>query len=124
MEQTDLKAETEWVVQELGGGADRNDVIMRLCEARGWSWQRAEQFVTVTEESKRRNIAVQQSPLLIILGIGITIAGVAGLAYGLYEILIVHYVSRGIIAAVIVGFGMTVGGPLGTWRAVMAIFRD
>ncbi len=124
MAQTDHTRETEWVVEQLGRGVNRNDVIMQLCQSCGWSWQQAEMFVAVTEEKKRRSIAAWQSPLLILLGIGITITGLVLLAYGSYEMVIAHYFSRGTIVAVITGLGMVPGGLWGTWRAIVAVFRD
>ncbi len=124
MEQTGRTRETEWVVQELARGANRNDIVMQLCQARGWSWQEADQFVAVTEESQHHRIAARQSPLLVVLGLGTVIVGIVLLAYALYEMVVAHYFSRSTIAALITGLGMVPGGLWGTWRAITAVFRD
>ncbi len=111
---------TDHVVEQLGKGRDRKDVIFELCEKLGWSWPQAETFVAAVEQTDKKQIAQKQLPVLLILGVGILVAGLALFAYGGYRLMLGSLLSRTTIGALVTGFGMTCGGAFGTWKAVMS----
>jgi hypothetical protein len=116
----DQKAATEYVINELGRGRDRKDVIFAVCQQWNCSWSEAENFVALIEGVNRSAIASRQLPLLLILGVGTMIAGAALLGYALFRIANNASIasSRSILAALITGFGMLAGGAWGTWKAI------
>ena len=67
---------TEFVVKELGKHHNRNEIIIALCEQMRLNWHEAELFVQETESQQDRAIAIRQSPVIIILGIGILLVGI------------------------------------------------
>jgi len=66
---------TSFVISELAKHRNRNDLIMALCEKTGSSWDQAQRLVQQVESENRKAIKARQSPLLIIIGVGIVISG-------------------------------------------------
>ena len=120
----DEKAVTRYVIDELGGGRSRNDVILALCQQLGIDWREAERLVVTVESVNRRSIALQQSPFLVIIGVVTLIAGLVIFAYSLYSILVLVRISRGTLAGVATGFAMVVGGAWGSWKAISPLFKS
>ena len=71
----DDQVTTAFVIRELAKHRNRNDIIMSLCQHDQLNWEQAEAFVTQVEQTHRRKIAGGQALLLIIIGLGIIIAG-------------------------------------------------
>jgi len=125
----DQNTATQYVIRELGRHTQRNDIIMRLCEQLKCSWPDAEKFIRYVEQNNRKAITVRQSPLLILIGIGTVIAGLATAGYGLYEL--AHGVLViGVLTAptptpliVLVGLAMIGGGGYGTLREIGSLTR-
>ena len=125
----DQNTATQYVIRELGRHTQRNDIIMRLCEQLKCSWPEAEKFVRHVEQNNRKAIAARQSPLLILIGIGTVLVGLATAAYGLYEL--THGVLViGILTAptptpliVLVGLAMMGGGGYGVLREIGSLTR-
>jgi hypothetical protein len=67
---------TNFVIRELGKNRQRNDIIENLCTAAGISWGDAEKFVQQVEMENKSAIALKQSPLITIIGLGTAILGV------------------------------------------------
>ena len=67
---------TEFVVKELGKHHNRNDIIVTLCEQMKLNWREAELLVQEIESQQGRAIAIRQSPIIIVLGVGILLAGI------------------------------------------------
>lgn len=114
----DQKAVTDFIVDELGRGADRTDVIMALCRQLNISWPDAEKAVVMVENVNRKSIAARQSPFLILIGGATVVVGFALLGYGLYRVALGAYLSRATIGALLTGIAMIAGGGWGTWKAI------
>lgn len=115
----DQQVITEFVVEELGKGRDRRDVIFEMCEKLGWSWPQAENFVVTVEHTAKNKIAQKQLPILLILGVGILIGGIGLFGYGMLRLLNGSVLSTYTYVALATGLGMICGGIFGTWKALM-----
>ncbi len=115
----DQQAITDYVVEELGKGRDRRDIIFALCQKLNWPWPQAENFVVTIEHVDSEQIARKQLPVLLIVGISILIVGIALLVYGSYYFLHGAWLNERVYAAVITGIGMICGGIWGIWKAFM-----
>src|SRR5512139_2220660 len=78
---------TDYVIRELGKHHQRNDIIQRLCEAGEISWKDAEKFVQQVEDENTSKIALRQSPLVTLIGIGSALVGLALMAWVALETL-------------------------------------
>jgi hypothetical protein len=114
----DPKAVNDYIVEELGRGANRNDVIMALCQQLGLSWPEAEKAVVMAENVNRKAIAARQSPFLLLIGIATVIVGCIVLAYGVYRLSLGAFLSRTTIGAILTGIAMIIGGGWGSWKAI------
>ena len=115
----DQQVITDYVVEELGKGRDRRDVIFALCQKLNWSWPQAENFVVTAEYTSKEKIATKQLPILLIVGVGILIGGMALFAYGLFRLVNGAWLSEYTYVALITGLGVICGGAFGTWKALM-----
>ena len=125
----DQNAATQYVIRELGRQTPRNDIILRLCEQLNCSWPDAEKFIRTVEQNNRKAIAKRQSPLLILIGLGTVIVGLAMAGYGLYK-LTQGVLVIGLLTAptptpliVLVGLAMIGGGGYGTLREIGKLTR-
>ena len=125
----DQNAATQYVIHELGRHTPRNDIVMRLCEQLKCSWPDAEKFIRHVEQNNRKAIVARQTPLLILIGLGTVIVGLATAGYGLYEL--AHGVLViGVLTAptptpliVLVGLAMIGGGGYGVLREIGKLTR-
>jgi cytochrome b561 len=119
---------TAFIISELGKQHSRNDIIMALCERMKINWQEAEQLVREVESQNSRAIATRQAPILLILGIGIIIAGLV-VMYSSADYFINYYyfksqyianqkMAQGAIYGLVLGPSMFIGGLVGTWKAL------
>jgi hypothetical protein len=125
----DEQIATAFVTRELAKHRNRNDVIMALCQHDQLSWSQAEAFVSQVEQTHRRKIAGGQAPVLILIGLGIVIAG---------TYLIIRYVTATLNGAIIfqwplpipylgnvtrigAGVGMVIAGLFGILKAIWDI---
>lgn len=67
----------EFIVSELGKHRHRRDVIADLCVRHNLDWKQAEALVRQVEIYDAQRVARKQSPLLIILGVGVILVGLA-----------------------------------------------
>ena len=65
----------DYVIKELGGHGDQNELIRQVCERGGMSWQQAEAFVLRVAAEHEHLIARRRSPLLLTLGVLTLIGG-------------------------------------------------
>ena len=122
---------TEFVVRELGKHRSRDDIIQALCEQGGFDWYRAKEFVQRVESEHGSRIAVRQSPLLIIIGLGTLLAGLALSAWVTWETLrgtIIFFFSMpipylGNAVYFITGLGMIAGSIAGMWKTIEGIWN-
>ncbi len=135
----DKEKATEFVVKELGKHHNRNDIIVTLCEQMKLNWREAELFVQEIESQQARAISIRQSPIVIILGVGILLVGIwttfdnsfyfmnfflskhdAFTVEGALELRTV-YVR---IGALLTGLAMTTGGLIGSWQFFSKLFNS
>lgn len=67
----------DFIVNELGKHRHRRDVIADVCVRYNLNWKQAEELVAKVEIYDGQRVARRQSPLLIILGAGVILAGLA-----------------------------------------------
>lgn len=85
-------AETELeriIVTRLGNNADRNDLILELCESRGLTWPEAEAIVQRVEADYQHQIAGRQFPLLFLIALLIFLGGLALVIYDVYVLIMI-----------------------------------
>lgn len=122
---------TEFVVRELGKHRSRDEIIRTLCEQAGFDWKRAQQFVRQVETEQGSRIALRQSPLIVILGLGTLLAGIVITLWVTLETLsgtIIFLLSMpipylGNFVYFTTGLGMIAGGFLGLWRTIKALWN-
>jgi hypothetical protein len=122
---------TAFIIKQLSKPVDRKEIIRRVCEKGGLHWKQAEQLVILIEARYHRAAATRQTPLLLFLSIGALLLGIGLLAYNLD--LLFAFFQQQILGETVnlhdshfielfSGFGMTVTGMIGLWKALGAIF--
>lgn len=84
MSRMDKEKARAFIIEELGKNQNRNDILLILCRELNIEWKQAEQLVHEVEAFDGQQIARRQSPLLIILGLGVIIGGLALTSYGIW----------------------------------------
>ena len=127
-----------WVIRRLGNNADRDDVILELCQSEGMTWPQAEAFVEWVEEAYAARIHRRKSPWLLVLSAGALILGLvqSGSAYfmlfdplikNLHQPLTLPLLAQSALAVplfipqVIAGSGLAVGGLIGLIRTLQTM---
>ncbi len=72
----DDSAITDYIVYQLGRHVSRNDLIFDLCQRTGRPWDQISTLVSSVEQQHESRIVWQQSPIFLVIAIGILIAGV------------------------------------------------
>jgi hypothetical protein len=80
----DDSAVTDYIVYKLGKHVSRNDIIFDLCQRTGKSWDQVSALVASVEQQHESRIARQQSPLYLIIAIGVFIVGLYLACSGLF----------------------------------------
>jgi hypothetical protein len=126
---------TRFIIKELGKHHDRKEIIHKVCERGELNWKEAEQLIVLIEAQHKRAIAGRQTPLLLFLSIGTLLLGIGLLAFNL-QVLSAFFQKDVLgqalslqsscyrIGGLISGFGMTMGGMIGLWKAFGAIFPE
>jgi hypothetical protein len=122
---------TTFIIKELGKPIERKKIIQRVCQKGGLNWKEAERLVILIEARHNRTTATRHTPVLLLLSIGALFLGIGVLAYDL-EILLTFFqkivlgqtlsLNGNHSTELLSGFGMTVGGMLGLWKALGFIF--
>jgi hypothetical protein len=130
---------TEFVIRELGKHHNRNEIITALCEQMGLNWREAGQFVQEIESQHGRAIAARQSPIIIILGIGLLIAGIGITCYNSIFFLNFFQSRHDVLSvdnalemraayyragSLVVGISMIVGGIVGSWETISKLLKE
>ena len=129
---------TEFVIRELGKHHNRNEIITALCEQMGLNWQEAGKLVQEIESQHGRAIAARQSPIVIVLGIGLLIVGIGLTCYesmffmnffqsrhdvlsvdNALEIRSVYYQAGSLLT----GISMIIGGIVGSWEVISKLLK-
>lgn len=135
----DRKTAEEFVVKELGKHHSRNEIIVALCEATSLGWKEAELFVQEVEARNSREISARQSPLIIALGLGLILAGLALTYYSasfFYDYFLSPHTGltvenalsiRTVIyrtVSLITGVSMIIGGLMGSWKSLAGMLNE
>ena len=122
---------TDFIIQELCKPIERKEVIRRVCKKSGLNWKEAERLVTLLAARYYRTAATSRTPILLLLSIGTLFLGIGLLAYNL-EFLLAFFQKDGLTQTLILngshslellsGFGITLIGMLGLWKALGYIF--
>jgi hypothetical protein len=126
---------TAFIIKEISKHRDRIDLIQKVCERGGLNWKQAEQLIILTEAKYKRAIVIPPTPWLLFLSIGILILGIGLLGFNLHILL--TFFQKEVFAQILnlqsgsyrfvgvfTGFGMTVGGLIGLWKAFGLIFPE
>jgi hypothetical protein len=128
----DRKQARRFVIEELGKHASRDDVLAVVSRALDINWQQAEDLVREIEQSSAREIAIRQSPILIVIGVGVIAGGLALITYGIWyfidllqmssmqQILYSQFIVD-IAGSMVLGLGMITGGIIGFRKVLSAI---
>lgn len=71
----DDKILTEYIVEQLGKHASRDNLIFDICKGTGMDWTQVSNLVAQVEETHKKKIAWKQSPLLFVIAIGVLVGG-------------------------------------------------
>ncbi len=121
---------TDFVIHELGKHRQRNDIVQRLCETSGINWKEAEKFVQQVEAENTSTIALRQSPLVTLVGIGTAIGGLGLMAWIVWEtlqgaVITLFYVPYlGNLSYFFTGLAMMVAGIWGMWETILKIWNS
>src|SRR5574341_1182829 len=126
----DQDAATAFIISELGKQRSRNDIIQTLCERSNITWSEAERLVQQVEAQHGRDIAVRQSPILFLFGVGTIVVGIGLVCYSSFYF--VNFAQRDtlqelislrgayfMIGAFLTGLAMIAGGIAGLWKTYM-----
>ena len=135
----DQETAAEFVIKELGKHHSRNEIIVALCENMEINWPEAEQFLREIEQEHGREITARQSPLIIVLGLGLLIVGLGLTCYNSFffydffqsqhtgftvdnalEMRAVFYRTVSLVA----GIAMIVGGIMGSWKSIASLLKE
>lgn len=125
----------EWIIDQLSGGRDPDDLIPAVCEVTGKSWKEASALVYATQDHRGDEILRRQSPLLTMVAFFTFLSGVAFLGYAAFILLnllgwvpsewVVEdesaNIPRNFFSMIVMGAGMVMGSLLGL-RDVWAAF--
>lgn len=81
MEQETREALVGHIIKQFGRHKKRDQIVRELCEEQGIPWQDAEELVGEVEASKGKQVARNQAPMLLVLGI----VGLLGGVYLIYR---------------------------------------
>lgn len=84
----DPQTETDinFVVRELSSQVRRDEIKQHMMARRGISWDEAEEFVAFVERTYRQDIALRQTPLLLVLAFASIIGGVGLVLYAIWRL--------------------------------------
>ncbi len=112
------------VVRDLANFRAQNDIVKYVCEATGMRWDEATLYVKMLEERHRPRLSASRKPLLLALGLGLALGGlaiagaVAAATMDGWVIFLLGLPIPYLGNAVYFGFGIlvTAGALAGSWR--------
>lgn len=66
---------TDYIIEQLGNHVSRNDLIFDICKRTGLPWSQVNDLITQVEQKDQKKIVLKQSPLLLIVALGIFLGG-------------------------------------------------
>lgn len=123
---------TDYVIRELGKHHDPNNIIQKLCELGGMDWRTAEKFVRQVEAEHTRDIALRQSPIVTLVGIGTALGGTGLMIWVTLATLqgyIIYFLNfpvpyLGNITYFFIGLIMMIAGLWGMWETILRIWNQ
>jgi hypothetical protein len=124
---------TDKILHELAGARNMDDIVMEVCEKTGLDWEDAEAYVNNLSTENENRITLAQSPLLVLLALGIFLVGVGIVLNELYQayqtylsgsqgfVLYVFVNGIGIFWNLVLGSAIIMGSLKGmenVWRAI------
>lgn len=128
---------TTFIIRELSKRPNRPEVVRKVCKKSGFRWKDAERLVILVEAQHRRRISEyrSQSPVLLFVSVATLLLGIGLLIYNAQTLLTVS--PRDLLGQILSlrdnsyaliglgsGLGLTIGGMVGLWKALGAIFPD
>jgi hypothetical protein len=112
------------VIRQLINRRSRNNIIMMVCQERGWQWPEAEAFVTALEGEHAEVIANIQRGYFRWFSVGFVLAGIilmlAAVVFTLSGIIIIllrlPIPYLGNVLLFLFGLGLTAGGIIGWYQ--------
>ncbi len=104
MEKTPGGSIEERILQRLTDAEDRENIILDLCETENLNWSEARAMVDAVEARKKNQIVLAQSPVLVMIALGIFIGGLVLLGYAVYNIAVVYETYTSTLSPASVGF--------------------
>ena len=131
-ENKDYQATHDYIIRQLGRHANRDDLILEVCQRMDIGWVEAEGMVEAVEQEYSREVARRRGPLLLVLGGGALLAGLLLSGVALYffafeatfegsRLLLDLENSYGMGVALVTGVGMTAGSVVGLVRVIGAM---
>ena len=122
---------TDFVIRELGKHHERNDIVQKLCETSGINWKTAEKFVDQVEAEHTSDIALRQSPLVTLVGLGTALGGTGLMIWVTLASLdgyIIYFLNfpvpyLGNVAYFFIGLVMMIAGIWGMWETILRIWN-
>jgi hypothetical protein len=145
MENTDNVSMEEKILERLKNADERDNIIMDLCQEKKINWSEAQAIVERIEAQKSNQIVLAQSPVLVLMALGIFIGGVALSTQAVGGMVLVYSIfsnsalpseipmnflgfsmyavsyAPGLLASFVLGLGMMIGSLKGmedVWRAI------
>ena len=124
---------TSQIIERLTNSENVDDIIMDVCNEEELDWGQAEMLVKRIHAENKNKIVLAQSPLLVLLALGVFLTGVGLIVYDLYQIYLdyayfsegfVIYLTlngEGIVGTFILGVAMVIGslkGMQAVWEAI------
>jgi hypothetical protein len=126
------------VVKKLQGHASESDVILMVCDETGMSWAEAGEYVKKVAHENRRSIQGRLNLILIPMGLGVLIGGLAFFVNGLERIYAMYLLAtatdpnaanlamgfdyRAFLVA-LTGLAMIVGGAYGLYQSFKSFWE-
>ena len=78
------------IIARLEDNDNRNDILLDLCESQGLDWKQAEAILDSIHAENADVITLTQSPILVLIALGIFIGGVGALFYGASQLVAMY----------------------------------
>ena len=128
---------TTFIIKELSKRPNRKETIRNVCKKGGFPWKDAERLVILVEAQHKRTISEyrSQSPLLLFVSVATLLLGIGLLVYNMQTLF--AFSPKDVLEQILslqnnsyqlielgTGLGLTIGGLVGLWKALGAIFPN
>jgi hypothetical protein len=128
---------TTFIIKELSKRPNRKEIIRKVCKKGGFPWKDAERLVILVEAQHKRTISEyrSQNPLLLFVSVATLLLGIGLLVYNMQTLF--AFSPKDVLEQILslqnnsyqlielgAGLGLTIGGLVGLWKALGAIFPN